>query len=268
MHKIILVEDDEKLSSLIKKYLQQHQFEVEVVHDGGIAVDAIVAAQADVVILDLMLPNKDGLTICREIRPLYQGIILFLTASEDDMDHVAGAELGADDFIVKPIQPRVLLARIRMALRRTAPALGSADPYLPDMASAVNDTAQISSTTKAANSQSKQVQQLSYGDLSIFYYKRAVTLANKSISLTTGELELLWLLANHAEEVLSRDYIYKTLRGIEYDGLDRAIDTTIANLRKKLGDNAALSTRIITVRGQGYLFVPDSWNESANNKGG
>lgn len=262
MHRIILVEDDEKLSSLVKKYLQQHQFEVEVVHDGGLAVEAIIEAQADVVILDLMLPNKDGLTICREIRPLYQGIILFLTASEDDMDHVAGAELGADDFVVKPIQPRVLLARIRMALRRTTSTLVAGDNRPPKRGDAVMNASQILPASPVMNSQSNQAQQLSFGDLTIYYYKRSVTLANKAIALTTGELELLWLLANHAEDVLSRDFIYKTLRGIEYDGLDRAIDTTIANLRRKLGDNAALSTRIITVRGQGYLFVPDSWDET------
>ncbi len=117
MTNIILIEDDEKLSLLIQRYLQQNHFNVAVIKNGSFAVDAILSKKPDLVILDLMLPGKDGLSICREVRPKYDGQIIFLTASEDDMDHVAGVELGADDFITKPIQPRVLLARIRMRLR-------------------------------------------------------------------------------------------------------------------------------------------------------
>ena len=242
MTKLILVEDDVKLSMLIQRYLEQHAISVEVVNDGSHAVEIILAKSPDIVILDLMLPGKDGLTICREIRPNFAGCILFLTASEDDMDHVAGVELGADDFIVKPIQPRVLLARIRMLLRRlpspTSQALGPTN-------------------TKSLSADGKK--SLTFGYLEIHYTKRQVILDGKPVPLTTNELELLWLLACHVEETLSRDYISMSLRGIEYDGLDRSIDTRVANLRKKLGDNASLSTRIITVRGQGYLFVPDSW---------
>lgn len=117
MTNIILIEDDEKLSLLIQRYLQQNHFNVAVIKNGSFAVDAILSKKPDLVILDLMLPGKDGLSICREVRSKYDGQIIFLTASEDDMDHVAGVELGADDFITKPIQPRVLLARIRMRLR-------------------------------------------------------------------------------------------------------------------------------------------------------
>ncbi len=154
------------------------------------------------------------------------------------MDHVAGVELGADDFIVKPIQPRVLLARIRMLMRRTS--------------------SQALPIDQAPNSTSVS-KNLSFGQLYISIAKRQVTLNNENVELTTGEFELLHLLAEHPEEILSRDFIYKTLRGIEYDGMDRTIDTRVANLRKKLGDNASMSTRLVTVRGQGYLFIPDSW---------
>jgi two-component system, OmpR family, response regulator RstA len=240
MNTIILVEDDEKLSSLIQKYLQTQGFSIEVVADGNLATKAILSHQPDVVILDLMLPGKDGLTICREIRSQYKGCVLFLTASEDDIDHVAGIELGADDFIVKPIQPRVLLARIRMQLRKAtliAKEVGQVD---------VKDLHVVSD--------------LHFGKLSIFPRKRLVTLADEKIVFTTSEYDLLLLLANHAEEVLSRDFIFKATRGIEYDGMDRTVDSKIANLRKKLGDSGSLSSKIITVRNQGYLFVPDSWN--------
>mgnify|MGYP002700374739 CR=1 FL=1 len=236
MTNIILVEDDEKLSSLIQRYLQQNHFNVEVVKNGSLAVDAILSKQPDLVILDLMLPGKDGLSICREVRSKYDGQIIFLTASEDDMDHVAGVELGADDFITKPIQPRVLLARIRMRLRGQST---KEEPLSP---------------LKAKN------KDLVFNSLVISQSKRTVLLNNDRVILTTSEFDLLWLLADHAEEILSRDYLYKTLRGIEYDGMDRAIDTKIAILRKKLGDNASMPTRIITVRGQGYLFVPENWD--------
>lgn len=243
MTKVILVEDDEKLSSLIQRYLQQNHFEVDIIHEGNLAVDAILGAQPDLVILDLMLPGKDGLAICREIRAQFKGLIIFLTASEDDMDHVAGVELGADDFVIKPIQPRVLLARIRMLLRRNVN-----NRPTPDGASL-----DIDSFTQGPNI-------LSFGSLTIEHSKRKALLGGARIPLTTSEFDLMWLLASHSEEVLSRDYLYQSLRGIEYDGMDRAMDTKVASLRKKLGDNAAMPTRIITVRGQGYLFVPDSWD--------
>ena len=263
MASIILVEDDQKLSSLIEKYLQQQGFEVEVIGDGELATTAILSQQPDIVILDLMLPGKDGLTICREIRAQFNGSILFLTASEDDMDHVAGVELGADDFIVKPIQPRVLLARLRMSLRRganvtsnTLSSKGLSSSTLSSNALSSNALSYQSDSSVAVT----ETKDLNFGQLAIYLSKRQVILNNEKIALTTSEFDLLALLASHAEEILSRDFIYKTLRGIEYDGMDRTIDTKVANLRKKLGDNASMSTRIITVRGQGYLFVPDSWD--------
>jgi len=240
MNTIILVEDDDKLSGLIQKYLQQQDFIVDVIADGNKASKAILSSQPDVVILDLMLPGKDGLSICREIRAKYKGCVLFLTASEDDIDHVTGIELGADDFIVKPIQPRVLLARIRMQLRKTA------------LSSKPNE--------QASEQNLQVICDLHFGKLSIFTKKRLVTLNNEKIPLTTSEYDLLLLLADHAEEVLSRDFIFKRTRNIEYDGMDRTVDTKIANLRKKLGDRGSLSSKIITVRSQGYLFVPDSWD--------
>lgn len=245
MTSLCLVEDDKELSSLMAKYLQQHGFDVTTVTDGTHAVESILLEQPEIVVLDLMLPGKDGLTICRELRPQYQGGILFLTASEDDIDHVAGLEIGADDYITKPVKPRVLLARIRMLLRH----LGNA------MERATESTA----TPPKGDSKNR----LSFGILSICNSSRSVELNNKTVSLTTSEFDLLWLLASHAEEILTRDFIYRSLRGREYDGMDRAIDTNVANLRKKLGDSSSLSKRLLTVRGKGYLFVPDNWHKSS-----
>lgn len=245
MTSLCLVEDDEELSSLMAKYLQQQGFEVTTVTDGTHAVESILLKQPEITVLDLMLPGKDGLTICRELRPHYQGGILILTASEDDIDHVAGLEIGADDYITKPVKPRVLLARIRMLLRH--------------LGNAVERTADKPATPPIVDSKNR----LSFGILSICNSNRSVEFDNQTVALTTSEFDLLWLLANHAEQILTRDFIYRALRGREYDGMDRAIDTNVANLRRKLGDSSSLSKRILTVRGKGYLFVPDNWHKPA-----
>lgn len=225
----VLVEDDEKISELLSCYLEKQHIRVTCVNDGADAVATIIDKQPDIVILDLMLPNVDGFTICRQIQPQYNGKLLFLTASEDDMDQVAALEMGADDFVVKPVQPRVLLARLRMLLRRHA-----------------DNPKPIS-------------KELTFGELYLDNQRKQCRLAKLDAKLTSSEFDLLWLLATHADEVLSRDFLVKTIRGIEYDGIDRTIDNKIVVLRKKLGDNPALPRKIITVRAKGYLFVPDRW---------
>lgn len=245
MTSLCLVEDDEELSSLMSKYLQQHGFSVTTVPDGANAVESILLEQPEITVLDLMLPGKDGLTICRELRPRYHGGILILTASEDDIDHVAGLEIGADDYVTKPVKPRVLLARIRMLLRH----LGNVDERI------------VGSEPEPALAETTN--RLTFGVLSICKSSRSVLLDSKTIALTTSEFDLLWLLSSHAEQILTRDFIFRSLRGREYDGMDRAIDTNVANLRKKLGDSSSLSKRILTVRGKGYLFIPDSWEKSS-----
>ncbi|GAB3516366.1 response regulator [Photobacterium alginatilyticum] len=243
MTKIVLVEDDLKLCELLAHYFRQQQFEVVTVSDGSLATDTIIEHQPDLVVLDLMLPGVDGLTICRNVRPLVNSKILMLTASDDDIDHVAGLEIGADDFVNKPIKPRVLLARIRMLLRR-------------------GDESQTSTTdvtTENEMSSGGTLTECRYGSLHLNGRRKLCSLDNEEICLTDSEFDLLWLLACRPDEVLSRDFLVKSTRGIEYDGLDRTIDNKIVSLRKKLDDNPALPRKIITVRGKGYLFVPDRW---------
>ncbi|WP_028865339.1 response regulator [Psychromonas aquimarina] len=227
----VLVEDDQKICELLSSYLHNNHFDVTCINDGADAAAVIIAQQPDIVILDLMLPNADGFTIYRQIKSLYHGKILFLTASEDDLDQVMALEMGADDFVNKPVQPRVLLARLRMLLRR-------------------------GNEEKTAAPISKNI---NFGDLHLDNQRKQCRLADVDIKLTSSEFDLLWLLASHAEEVLSREYLVKTLRGIEYDGIDRTIDNKVVILRKKLGDNPALPRKIITVRSKGYLFVPERW---------
>lgn len=241
MSRILLVEDDRKLTDLLAEFLHRHAFEVHVVHDGAAAPAAVQAIAPELVVLDLMLPGLDGLGVCRAIRSRYTGKILMLTASEDDMDHVAALELGVDDFVSKPLHPRVLLARIRMLLRRLP-----ADEPAPSIAEQAAEAA-------------LPAHALRFGGLLLDSRLQRCTLHGASVSLTPGEFEVLWLLASHAQGPLSRDTLVRETRGIEYDGIDRTIDNKVASLRKKLGDDASLPSRIITVRGKGYLFVPDAW---------
>lgn len=244
---ILLIEDDQKLSGLLENYFNQQGLQASSVNDGALAVQTVFATSPDIVILDLMLPGKDGLSICREIRSHYSGKILVLTASDDDLDQVAALEMGADDYVIKPIQPRVLLARVRMLLRREDAAPASPSTTEPVATSA---------TTPAAVENSRQRR---YGALLVDSSLRQCQLSGQTINLTPGEFDLLWILASHPDEILPREELVKATRGIDYDGLDRTIDNKVANLRKKLGDNPSLPRRLITVRGKGYLFVPDYW---------
>ncbi len=233
-HTILLVEDDVRLSALVVEYLQNNGLQVETEFRGDTAVEHILDLQPDLVVLDLMLPGMDGFEVCRQVRPDYDGPILMLTAKDEDIDQVVGLEIGADDYVVKPAQPRLLLARIRALLRRV-------------------------STQSQHENQNNDQQKLDFGALKIHQQSRTVAYHNKDIDFTTTEFDLLWLLASHAGEILSRDQISEALSGIEYDGLDRSIDIRISRLRKLLHDNPNNPKGIKTVRGQGYLFVADGW---------
>jgi len=244
---ILLIEDDVKLTELLELYLSRNGYEVTVGHDGATAQQLVTEINPDLLILDLMLPGMDGLSICRAIRTGFKGRILILTASDDDMDQVAALEMGADDYVCKPLHPRVLLARIRMLLRREeesvapVPASGAIAQSPPEPAVEIN------------------AHHLRFGELQLQGNSRRCLLSEQLINLTPAEFDLLWLLAQHPDQPLSRERLVKETRGIEYDGVDRTIDNRIVTLRKKLNDNAAQPQRIITVRGKGYLFVADSW---------
>ena len=226
---IMIVEDDERLADLTCEHLQANGLDVTVVSDGEEAIRRIRAEQPDLVVLDLMLPGADGLTVCREVRSAYKNPILMLTARTDDMDQVLGLEMGADDYVAKPVKPRVLLARIRALLRR------------------------VETDSERDNSPAR----LEFGALVIDNSAREVTLAGESVDLTSAEYDLLWLLASNAGTVLSRETIFEKLRGIQYDGQDRSIDVRISRIRPKVGDDPENPKRIKTVRSKGYLFVKE-----------
>lgn len=231
---VLLIEDDARLAELTSRYLAQNGLAVAVESNGAVAVHRFHEVRPRLVLLDLMLPGKDGLTICRELRQTFKGPILMLTAKDADIDQVIGLEAGADDYVAKPAEPMVLLARIRALLRR-AEAKQSPETTAPATADIV------------------------LGGLRVSEASHRVWLDGQEISLTTQEFELLFELARSAGTILSREDLFKRIRGIEYDGLDRSIDGRISKLRKKLGDDAEAPQRIRTIWGKGYLLVPDAW---------
>ena len=232
---VIIVEDDERLADLTAEYLRGNGIKVEVINDGSVAIGAIIDHQPDMVVLDLMLPGADGLEVCKSVRDKFRKPILMLTARTDDVDQVLGLEMGADDYVAKPVKPRVLLARIRALLRRADSADGGQEKN-------ANEAAQ---------------NRLEFGDLVIDNSAREVWLGGEAVDLTSAEYDLLWLLASNAGTILSREEIFERLRGIQYDGQDRSIDVRVSRIRPKVGDDPMNPRRIKTVRSKGYLFVRD-----------
>lgn len=223
---ILVVEDDASLASWISDYLSDSGYLVTVANRGDEAIRLIEEDQPDLVILDVNLPEQDGFSVCKTVRTYFNRPILMLTARSDEQDEVRGLEAGADDYLIKPVRPRALLARLQLLLNR--------DESEPDTA-------------------------YKFGQFSIDLKSRSAFLDNTLVNLSSNEFDLLWLLASNAGEVMSRDDIVGQLRGIEYDGFDRSVDILISRVRKKLKDDANRPYRIKTVRGKGYLFATDAW---------
>lgn len=226
---ILVVEDDRRLAQLVKDFLENNEFQVVIEENGNRVIRQVQNVNPALIVLDLMLPGKDGLTLCKELRPQFKGPILMLTARDSDVDQVLGLEYGADDYVVKPAEPRVLLARIRALLRRY---------YQQDPREQVA---------------------LDFGELSIQPSARKVLLAGQEIILSSHEYDLLFALAAQAGQILSREFLFNHIYHREYDGLDRTIDVRISQLRKKLNDNSENPMRIKTIWGKGYLFIADAW---------
>lgn len=226
--RLLLVEDDAELASMVAEYLGGQGFDVAIERRGDRAVGRITKEQPDVVLLDVNLPGMDGFSICRAVKGSYSGPILILTARAEEVDEVVGLEVGADDYLTKPVRPRVLLARLRAHLRKAPTSDGGAGSAI------------------------------AIGDLLIDPGRRVVQLGAEFIDLTTAEFEMLWLLAQRAGKVLSRKEIFEALNGFPYDGLDRSVDLRISRLRRKLGDDSTKPERIKSIRGTGYLLSAES----------
>ncbi|ADO48490.1 two-component system response regulator RstA [[Enterobacter] lignolyticus] len=238
MNKIVFVEDDPEVGSLIAAYLNKHDMDVIVEPRGDRAEEVVLREDPDLVLLDIMLPGKDGMTICRDLRAQWQGPIVLLTSLDSDMNHILSLEMGASDYILKTTPPAVLLARLRLHLRQhiaVVPGEKSASSLTPHKA-------------------------IRFGTLAIDPVNRQVLLSGENIALSTADFDLLWELATHAGQIMDRDALLKNLRGVSYDGMDRSVDVAISRLRKKLLDSATEPYRIKTVRNKGYLFAPHAWD--------
>ena len=214
---IMLVEDDLRLSELVSRYLENNGFRLTTLARGDRVVEQVQRDPPDLIILDLGLPDQDGLSICKQLRPAYVNPILILTARDNDIDHVLGLELGADDYVIKPVEPRVLMARINALLRRSR------------LQPRVEHTI------------------LKFGQLQISVAARSVSLNGQPVALSSNEFDLLVYLAEHAGEIQSRVKLFHHLYGREYDGGDRMLDVRISHLRRKLGDDADSSERLKTI---------------------
>ena len=237
MNSILIVEDEEKLARLMADYLQNAGFSPQILNDGLRVLPWLDGNAADLILLDLMLPGRDGLDLCRAIRRFSAVPIIMVTARIEEVDRLLGLELGANDYLVKTTPPTVLLAHIRAQLRQAK----AQQPTAPALAATIDSL-------------------LVFGKLRIDQANREVTLDGQSISLSTSDFDMLWLLASRAGEILSRDDLLQNLRGVSYDGLDRSIDVAISRLRKKLGDDSAEPQKLKTVRNRGYLFVRNGWD--------
>lgn len=252
MNKIVFVEDDPEVGKLIAAYLGKHDIEVLVEPRGDTAQRFIEQEKPDLVLLDIMLPGKDGMTLCRDLRPGFSGPIVLLTSLDSDMNHILSLEMGANDYILKTTPPAVLLARLRLHLRQD---------NLRQNNLLQNNLRQNNQQPGWDENMPSLLPRnaLHFGLLCIDPVNRQVTLGDEDIVLSTSDFDLIWELATHAGLIMDREALLLNLRGVSYDGLDRSIDVAISRLRRKLYDNALEPFRIKTVRNKGYLFAPNAW---------
>jgi two-component system, OmpR family, phosphate regulon response regulator OmpR len=233
LDKIVIVDDDARIRDLLRRFLSQEGFDVLLAEDGR-ALDRILQRETiDLIVLDLMLPGEDGLSICKRLRSTgTKTPVIMLTAKGEDVDRINGLEIGADDYLGKPFNPRELLARIHAVLRRRPPAEVPGAP--------AND---------------KEV--ISFGEFTLDLGVRSLSKNGQDIPLTTGEFAMLKALARHPRQALSRDKLAHLARGREFEPFDRSLDVQVSRLRKMIEVDPASPKIIQTVWGVGYVFVPD-----------
>ena len=226
---ILIVDDDFEIRELLKSFLAKHDFKVTSAKDGAELFNLLANKDVDLIVLDLMLPGDDGLTLIKKIRTQNNVPIIMLTAVGEETDRIVGLEMGADDYMAKPFNPRELVARIRTVLRR-------------------------GETNKPQADDNK----IAFADFTIDTSLRALFDKNgQRIDISTGEFELLFAFAKNPSRVLSRDFLLDAAKGRDAQLFDRSIDIQVSRLRKKIGDNPKKPEIIITVRGGGYMFNPN-----------
>ena len=227
--RVLLIEDDERLSGMLSEYLATMGFEARAAPDAASGLESLARGSFDALVLDVMLPDRDGFEVCREVRARSDLPILMLTARGDETDRIVGLELGADDYLPKPFNPRELVARLRAILRRQRHAAAA------------------------------PARRLRIGDLEIDRDTRSVSVAGRECAMTGNQFDLLWALARNAGRVMSRDALMDAVRGEALEAFDRSIDVHVSRIRAAIEDSPKKPRRIITVRGAGYMLarIPD-----------
>ncbi len=223
--KILIVEDERNIASFVSMYLKKERYSVDIARDGAEALAKFESTKPDLMVLDLMLPDMDGLEICRQIRSSSDVPILMLTARDDDVDKIVGLEVGADDYLTKPFNPRELVARIKTILRRSA-----------------------------TTSRRPQEAAMEHGHVRIDAGRREVTVRGEQVQLAPKEFDLLWELLDHRGLVLTRDQLLERVWGYTFAGDTRTVDVHVRQLRRKLGDDCPVAT----VWGVGYKVADDA----------
>ena len=230
---LLVVDDDPKLRELLRRYLSENQFEVSLAQDGPSMTRLIQRQPFDLIVLDLMLPGEDGLSIIRRLRGANDTTpVIMLTAKGDDVDRIVGLEMGADDYLAKPFNPRELLARIHAVLRRQPPADVPGAP-------------------------SAEPAQIAFGEFRLDLSMRRLTRDGEPVPLTSGEFAVLKVFARHPRVPLSREKLMLLARGREYSAFDRSLDVQISRLRKLIETDPQHPRYLQTVWGVGYVFVPE-----------
>ena len=231
--KVLIVDDDARIRDLLRRYLTQEGFDVVLAEDGKSLTRILLRESVDLIVLDLMLPGEDGLSICRRLRAAMDRTpIIMLTAKGEDIDRIVGLEVGADDYLAKPFNPRELLARIHAVLRRRP-------------------------TQEAPGSPASDNQVVNFGPYSFDLGARTLRRGSEDLPLTTGEFAMLKTLVRHPRQPLSREKLALLARGREFEPFDRSLDVQVSRLRKLIEVDAATPRYIQTVWGVGYVFVPD-----------
>ena len=227
MPDILVVDDDVQVCELLQMYLAEEHFSVRAVHDGHAAVAAVNEAAPDLIVLDIMLPGMDGYEVCRRIRATSEAPVLFLTARDDEADPIIGLEVGADDYVTKPFNPREVVARVKAILRRQKRS-------------------------------SEPAQKIEIGNLNLDLSSRETRVGGEPVKLTQKEFDIVWMLALHPRIVHPREKILQQIWGYNEDYTDyRTIDTHVKHLRKKLNDAGLAGCRVDTVWGIGYRIAPE-----------
>jgi len=227
--KILVVDDEKPIADILQFNLKKEGFDVHCAYDGNSALEKVEEIQPDLVLLDIMLPQRDGMEVCREIRKKYEMPIIMLTAKDSEIDKVLGLELGADDYVTKPFSTRELIARVKANLRR--------HQQVPSALEEENETNEIE-----------------IGSLTIHPDAYIVSKRGEMIELTHREFELLHYLAKHIGQVMTREHLLQTVWGYDYYGDVRTVDVTVRRLREKIEDNPSHPTWIVTRRGVGYYL--------------